>query len=114
VVGGYLFDQELPRDVLFDLARSTGPWERRTAIVSTLYFIRKGATADTYAIAELLVGETEDLVRKSIGGVLREAGKKDPAGLLRFLDRHAEQMPRVMLRYATERLDAGDRARYLR
>jgi hypothetical protein len=37
VVGGNLFDR--PRDVLYTLARSKSMWERRTAIVSTAYFI---------------------------------------------------------------------------
>src|SRR5918992_644067 len=38
VVGGYLLDK--PRDVLYELARSASVWERRTAIVSTYYFVR--------------------------------------------------------------------------
>jgi 3-methyladenine DNA glycosylase AlkD len=103
VIGGHLFDK--PRDVLFELARSEDEWERRTAIVSTLFFIRKGDTEDTFRIAELLVDEPHDLVQKATGGVLREAGKKDRDGLVRFLDRHADAMPRVMLRYARERLN---------
>jgi hypothetical protein len=39
VIGGYLADK--PRDALYRLARSADPWERRTAIVSTYYFIRR-------------------------------------------------------------------------
>src|SRR5436190_6225470 len=39
VVGGYLFDK--PRDILYSLARSSNLWERRTAIFSTSYFIRR-------------------------------------------------------------------------
>ncbi len=38
VIGGYLVDK--PRDILYELARSEDLWERRTAIVSTSYFIR--------------------------------------------------------------------------
>lgn len=112
-VGGYLFDQQQARDVLYRLARSTGTWERRTAIVSTLYFVRKGDVADTFAIAEILVDDPQDLVRKAVGGLLREAGNKDRAQLLAFLDRYAPTMPRVTLRYAIERLDPADRKRYL-
>lgn len=111
VVGGYLFDK--PRDLLHRLARSADPWERRTAIVSTLYFVRKGDVADTFAIAELLIGDTHDYVQKATGGLLREAGKKDLQLLVRFLDRHAATMPRTVLRYATERLDPDLRAHYL-
>lgn len=43
-----------PRNVLCELARSEHVWERRTAIVSTYYFIRQGDVADTFEIAEIL------------------------------------------------------------
>ena len=103
VVGGYLSDK--PRDVLYELARSN-MWERRTAIVSTSFFIRQGDVDDTFRIAEVLLDDQEDLIHKAAGGWLREAGKKDH-GLRseRFLDEHAATMPRTMLRYAIEHLD---------
>ena len=52
VVGGYLFDK--PRKALYKLARSKEMPERRTAIVSTGYFIRQGDVDDTSKIAEML------------------------------------------------------------
>ena len=110
VVGGYLADR--PRDVLYELARSGNLWERRTAIVATSYFIREGELDDTFAIAELLLGDDEDLIHKAAGGWLREAGKKDRPRLLGFLDRHAAAMPRTMLRYAIEHLDEEQRKHY--
>src|SRR5688572_32117024 len=48
VVGGYLFDK--PRHILYKLARSRNIWERRTAMVSTGYFIRQGDIDDTFKI----------------------------------------------------------------
>lgn len=111
VVGGYLFDK--PRDVLYTLARSATMWERRTAILSTVYFIKQGDLDDTFAIAELLLEDDQDLIHKAVGGWLREAGKQDRPRLLAFLDRHAATMPRVMLRYAVEHLDADVRAQYM-
>ena len=111
VVGSYLYDK--PRAVLYALARSNNTWERRTAIVSTLYFVRQGDVADTFTIAELLLGDGEDLIHKATGGLLREAGKKDRQRLLTFLDAHAAVMPRVALRYAIEHLDPAQRDHYL-
>jgi 3-methyladenine DNA glycosylase AlkD len=111
VVGRYLFDK--PRDVLWELARSESVWERRTAIVSTSYFIRQGDVNDTFEIAEILLGDDHDLVHKATGGWLREAGKKDRQRLLRFLDGYAATMPRTMLRYAIEHLNGEQRAHYL-
>jgi 3-methyladenine DNA glycosylase AlkD len=111
VVGGYLFDK--PRAILYKLARSKNMWERRTAMVSTCYFIRKGEIKDTFKIAEMLLNDKEDLIHKAAGGWLREAGKKDRQRLLRFLDKYAATMPRTALRYAIERLDKKLREHYL-
>jgi 3-methyladenine DNA glycosylase AlkD len=110
VVGGYLADK--PRDALYRLAGSKSPWERRTAIVATWYFIRAGDVDDTFRIAALLVNDSHELVQKAVGSWIREAGKRDEKQLLRFLDRHAETMPRVTLRYAVEKLSPKVRARY--
>jgi hypothetical protein len=111
VVGEYLVDK--PRDVLYELARSASPWERRTAILSTYAFIRRGDLDDTYQIAETLVDDPHDTVHKAVGWMLREAGKRDEARLTAFLDAHGSTMPRVMLRYAIEKLDKPSRDRYL-
>lgn len=111
VIGGYLFDK--PRKVLYKLARSKNMWERRTAIVSTAYFIRQRDLDDTFKISELLLKDKEDLVHKATGWMLRFAGDKDRARLLSFLDEHAATMPRVALRYAIEKLDKKEREHYL-
>ena len=111
VVGGYLFDK--PRDILYKLARSENIWERRTAIVSTSYFIRQGDVADTFRIAEMLLNDDHDLIHKATGGWLREAGKKDRQKLLGFLEQYAATMPRTLLRYAVEHLDHEQRDHYL-
>jgi len=111
VVGGYLFDK--PRAVLYKLARSKNIWERRTAIVSTYFFIRQNEIDDTFKIAELLLKDKHDLIHKAAGGWIREAGKRNPKRLLHFLDQYASTMPRMMLRYAIEHLSKKQREYYL-
>jgi 3-methyladenine DNA glycosylase AlkD len=111
VVGGWLVDK--PRDVLYKMARSANMWERRTAIVATSWFLRTGDVDDTFAIAELLLGDREDLIHKATGGWLRDAGRSGRPRLLEFLDVHAATMPRTALRYAIEHLDNADRDHYL-
>jgi len=110
VVGRYLWDK--PRKVLYKLARSKSPWERRTAIVSTLYFVRKGDVEDTFELAKLLLDDDHDSVQKATGGLLREAGKKDVRGLRAFLDEHAATLARTTLRYAMEHLTSAERDHY--
>lgn len=107
VIGGYLADK--PRDPLYDLARSESVWERRTAIVATWHFIRRGELTDTFALAELLVDDTEHLIQTAVGGWVREAGKRDLGRPRAFLDAHAATMPRTALRYAIEHLGADER-----
>ena len=111
VVGGYLIDK--PRKVLYKLARSKHMWERRTSIVSTLYFIGKGDVDDAFKIAELLLGDKHDLIHKAVGWALRFAGDKDRTRLLSFLDKYASTMPRVTLRYAIEKFDKKQREHYM-
>ncbi len=111
VVGEYLLDK--PRDILDELARSSRPMERRTAILSTYAFIRRDELEDTYRIAQTLANDPDELVDKAVGWMLREAGKRDLDRLRSFLDGHAATMPRVTLRYSIEKLDKAERDRYL-
>jgi 3-methyladenine DNA glycosylase AlkD len=111
VVGGYLFDKD--RKHLYHLAKSKNPMERRTAIVSTYYFIRKNEVDDTFKIAEILVNDSEHFVQTAVGSWIREAGKRDEERLKTFLDEFAVTMPRVTLRLAIEKLDPQLRKHYL-
>jgi 3-methyladenine DNA glycosylase AlkD len=112
VVGEYLVERR--RDVLDELAGSAEPMRRRTAILSTVAFIRRDDLDDTYRIATLLAHDEDELVQKAVGWMLREEGKRDEARLLAYLDSHAATMPRVAVRYAIEKLDPSVRARYLK
>jgi 3-methyladenine DNA glycosylase AlkD len=111
MTGSYLFDK--PRNILYKLARSKNIWERRTAILSTCYFIRQNDLDDTFKIAEILVKDKEDLVHKATGWMLRFAGDKERKRLLIFLDKYAVTMPRTLLRYAIEKLEPKLRDHYL-
>jgi 3-methyladenine DNA glycosylase AlkD len=111
VVGSYLMNK--PRKILYKLARSKKMPERRTAIVSTLYFIGQGDVDDAFKLAESLLYDKEDLIHKANGWALRFAGDKDRQQLLRFLDQYAATMPRVTLRYATEHFEKKQRDHFL-
>ncbi len=105
VVGRYLLTRK--RDPLFKLARTTDPLRRRTAITAPLYFARFGTSADLadlFAIAELLLDDTDPVVSKPVGIALKYAGVLDEPALRSFLDQHASAMQRPTLRYATEKL----------
>jgi 3-methyladenine DNA glycosylase AlkD len=111
MTGSYLYDKS--HDVLYKLARSKNIWERRTAILSTCYFIRQGDTTDTFKIAEILVNDKEDLIHKATGWMLRFAGAKDQKKLIAFLNKHAATMPRTLLRDSIEHFNKKEREHYL-
>ena len=111
IVGGHLRHRD--RAPLYALARSPLIWDRRIAVVGSQWFLRAGETDDVFALAELLLGDRHDLMHKAVGWSLREAGKRDPATLRRFLDRHVARMPRTALRYAIEHFPEPERLSYL-
>lgn len=112
IVGPYL--RERDKAPLETLARSPLLWERRIAVLSTFHMIRHRAYSDTLRVAERLLDDTEDLIHKAVGWMLREVGKRDRHVLEAFLRNHAGKMPRTMLRYAVERFPEPLRLRYLR
>jgi 3-methyladenine DNA glycosylase AlkD len=111
IVGRYLENRN--RAVLDRLAKSKSLWERRIAIVATQWLIRRGQLDDPLRIAELLLGDREDLIHKAAGWMLREVGKRDQPRLERFLRKHLSELPRTTLRYAIERFPEPLRRAYL-
>lgn len=101
IVGQYLLDKE--RDTLYNLTESELLWDNRIAIVSTLTFIRSNDLDDTYKLSLKMMNHKHDLMHKSIGWMLREAGKRDEKRLYDFVMEHKSIMPRTMLRYSIEK-----------
>lgn len=111
IVGVYLFDKN--KEILYKLAKSKSLWERRIAVISTLYFISKGELSDTFKISKILLADRHDLIHKAVGWMLREAGKQDKTKLVKFLEENRLKMPRTMLRYSIEKFSPVERKRYL-
>ncbi|MDE6272125.1 MAG: DNA alkylation repair protein [Muribaculaceae bacterium] len=100
--------------ILYELADMEGNlWHQRVAMVSNWMLIRHGIYEPTICLAEKFLTHTHDLIHKAAGWMLRELGKRDITSLLCFLNLHAPDMPRTMLRYAIEKLDEPTRHRYM-
>ncbi len=112
IVGPYLENKN--KSILYELLRSTSLWERRIAIMSTFYFIKKDKFSHTLHISEQLLKDPEDLIHKAVGWMLREIGKRNRDIEISFLKEHYKIMPRTMLRYAIEKFSKEDRQRYLK
>jgi 3-methyladenine DNA glycosylase AlkD len=114
VVGGYLTGR--PKAPLEELAASSEPLRRRTAITAPLYFVRAGTeddVAEAYAIAARLATDPEPVVHNAVGIFLKHAGTLGQQTLVDFLDEHAGSMSRAAVRLAAEKLPSDVRKRYV-
>jgi len=95
------------------LSKSKWHWDRRISIVSTLRPIQRKKTDITFKMAPRFLTETEDLMHKATGWMLREAGKRNLPELKKFITRYGHKMPRTMLRYAIEKFPETERKKIL-
>ncbi len=112
IVGGYLLQRS--RKPLYRLAGSNSLWERRISVLACFSFIRAGQFEDLLALSERLLHDPHELIHKAVGWMLREVGKRDREIAERFLLQHYRSMPRVMLRYAIERMPEPKRQAFLK
>lgn len=112
IVGHFLQDKD--RSPLRMLAKSPVLWERRIAIIASFHYIKHYDFQDTLDISKILLSDSEDLIHKGVGWMLREVGNKSRAVEEAFLLQHYRQMPRTMLRYAIEKFPEARRQAFLK
>lgn len=112
IVGDFLLNRN--RELLYELIKSPNMWEQRIAIVATLTFIRNNDFSDTFKFAEMMLETPHDLLRKAMGWMLREVGKRDFQQLYDFLKGNYKKMSRTTLRYAIEKFDEHTRKQFLK
>ena len=112
IVGPWLIDKD--RSILYKFANSKNLWERRISIMSTFHFIKNYEFRDTLKLSEILINDTEDLIHKAVGWMLREIGNRNQAVEEKYLRQHYNKMPRTMLRYSIEKFSKARRQQYLK
>jgi 3-methyladenine DNA glycosylase AlkD len=115
VVGGYLSGRS--KDPLWQLARSSVPLRRRTAMTAPLAYVFSDDESDrseALAIAAALADDPDPLVHKPVGIFLGHLGGRDPGAVATFLDTHVAQMSRTAVRLAVRKLDDDLRRRFVR
>jgi 3-methyladenine DNA glycosylase AlkD len=113
VVGGILTGSpEAVTPVLDRWAADSDFWIRRSSLLAELQPLRKGADLDPFLRrADLMLDEKEFFIRKAIGWVLREVGKRRPAEVTAWLGPRTHRASGVTMREAVRYLPKDDAAR---
>jgi 3-methyladenine DNA glycosylase AlkD len=78
-------------------------WMRRAAAVSLIVPAKHGKFLDdAIEIADMLLTDDDDMVRKGYGWLLKEASRMHTDEVFSFVMRNKKNMPRTALRYAIE------------
>lgn len=92
-----------PYDLLHELAASTDPLRRRTAMTAPLWFVKYSDDADVeagFAVAEVLHADPDPVVHKPVGIYLAYAGERLPERFDEFMASYGDAMPRPAHRLA--------------
>lgn len=92
-------------------ATSNNRWVRRAAAVTLIVPARKGLfLKEIFEIAGILLMDTDDMVRKGYGWMLKTASEAHQKEVFEFVMQRKDRMPRTSLRYAIEKMPADLKA----
>lgn len=90
---------------LKSFATSENRWVRRAAAVSLIVPARKGKfLGEILEIADILLQDTDDLVQKGYGWMLKAASQANQQAIFDYVMNRKALMPRTALRYAIEKM----------
>ena len=97
-------------------ARDPDFWIRRSAMLALLLPLRRGEHGELprfLRYADSMLDEKEFFIRKAVGWILRETGRKRPEVVLEFIEPRIARVSGVTLREAVKPLSEHDRKRLL-
>ena len=99
---------------VFLWAKSRNRWRRRAAAVALIRAARQKRYFDEIVrVTDMLLDDTDDMVQKGLGWLLRESSKFNAKQTVPLLMKIQERSPRLVLRTACETLSAPERARVM-
>ncbi len=107
-MGDFIVQYPDSTDELKRWTQSENRWMRRAAAVSLIVPAKHGKfLRESMEIADLLLTDTDDMVQKGYGWLLKEASRKHTGEIFAYVMKNKRVMPRTSLRYAIE-LMPGD------
>ena len=92
--------------------KSKNRWVKRASAVTLILPARKGMfLKDVFEIADSLLTDTDDMVKKGYGWLLKEASRKHQREIFDYVVKYKKIMPRTALRYAIEKMPQNLRSK---
>jgi 3-methyladenine DNA glycosylase AlkD len=105
LIAPMIINQPVRAKVVFRWAKSKNRWHRRAACVALIRGTRsKMFFPDIVRLADSLLNDEDDMVRKGLGWLLRETAKFDAKRTVPYLMKIRGRAPRLVLRTACETL----------
>jgi 3-methyladenine DNA glycosylase AlkD len=99
---------------VFVWAKSQNRWRRRAACVALIRGVREQRFfPEIVRLSDELLRDEDDMVRKGLGWLLREAAKANPKRAVPYLMKIQKTAPRLVLRTACETLSPSARRRVI-
>jgi len=93
---------------------SKNRWKRRAAAVSLVKAGRRGEHLETILeVAARMMEDRDEMVQKGVGWLLKETHARHPHAVVGFLEKWKARTPRLLLRYAAEKMNPSERKRVL-
>jgi 3-methyladenine DNA glycosylase AlkD len=120
VIGPFLGkkkNQQLVEKTINTWSTSKNLWVKRASLVILLkiIMINKEFNSDyVYELVEKLLEDNEDYIQKGIGWLLKTCSKYNPDLIYDYLMTNKERLPRLILRYSSEKLPNEKRKQILK
>lgn len=115
VLSPFLLDGVVGLKMLEPWVQSGLKYQRRAVPVALIKPVKEGwGLQPLFKLIEPLLSDGEKVVQQGAGWFLREAWKLQPKPAEAFLMRFKETCPRLIVQYATEKMDKSARAKFRR
>lgn len=115
VLSNFIKDKKIDINQLKGWTKSPSKWKRRAVPVTLVQIVKLGYNPKSIlpVIESLMCDESED-VQKGLGTLLRELWKKYKAETEEFLLKWKDNCGRLIIRYATEKMNKESKKRFKR
>jgi len=109
----FLTNNIVPLDAFSTWRISKNKWHRRAVPVTMIKYIKKEPPIKILLdFIDPLMMDEEKVVRQGLGWFLREAWKRNPAPIEKFLLKWKDKCGRLIIQYATEKMKPKEKERF--